>query len=286
MSSELSYDNTAYLAAWENDNNLRKISKTAFAKASHTHNYLPLSGGTLTGAVTCNSTITFGKSDNYGIRTSVDTYCTIGTSDKRFYESYIDRMHGTCICLTSDGSLTSTSYNGELVCGELTANRTYYLPNKGGTIALTNDLKINGDSSYSSGTYIYAPTSAGTTDYILQSNGSGAPEWRTPGLKLVKAGTINAPQSVGQYSGDFVTLPDGSSTGNCGFIIITWAWTVAAAIDIFTAMHTSYNSSIQHFGNSNAKVELSSNKLCIWNGETNGSMFYLVYQIIRTNYNS
>ena len=36
---------------------------------------------------------------------------------------------------------------------------------------------INGVHTYTSSTSIYAPTSAGTSGYILQSNGSGAPSW-------------------------------------------------------------------------------------------------------------
>lgn len=55
-----------------------------------TSTYLPLSGGTLTGSVTCNSSITFGGSDSYGIFTSIDNYCCIGSSSKGFYEGYIN----------------------------------------------------------------------------------------------------------------------------------------------------------------------------------------------------
>jgi hypothetical protein len=36
---------------------------------------------------------------------------------------------------------------------------------------------INGSHSYNSGNTYYAPTSAGTSGYLLQSNGSGAPSW-------------------------------------------------------------------------------------------------------------
>lgn len=39
---------------------------------------------------------------------------------------------------------------------------------------------INGSHSYTSSTSIYAPTSAGISGYILQSNGSSAPSWVSP----------------------------------------------------------------------------------------------------------
>ena len=57
------------------------------APSSHTHDYLPLSGGTVNGP------ITFGKSDSYGIFTSTDNYCSIGSSSAYFYRSYIKNVH-------------------------------------------------------------------------------------------------------------------------------------------------------------------------------------------------
>ena len=57
------------------------------AASSHTHNYLPLSGGTVNGA------ITFGKNDNYGIFTSTNNYCSIGSSSAYFYRAYINHIY-------------------------------------------------------------------------------------------------------------------------------------------------------------------------------------------------
>ena len=51
-SGSLGYGDTSYLAAWNSDGSkIKAISKTAFAQASHTHSYLPLSGGTMTGNI-------------------------------------------------------------------------------------------------------------------------------------------------------------------------------------------------------------------------------------------
>ena len=48
----MSWDNTGWIAAWNADGTkIKALNKNSFAPASHSHNYLPLSGGTLTGTV-------------------------------------------------------------------------------------------------------------------------------------------------------------------------------------------------------------------------------------------
>lgn len=47
----LAYANYTWLAGW-NGYELRAVDKTQFAQASHSHSYLPLSGGTLSGNIT------------------------------------------------------------------------------------------------------------------------------------------------------------------------------------------------------------------------------------------
>jgi hypothetical protein len=41
-----------------------------------------------------NGAIIFGGSDNYGIRTDTDNYCTIGEADYAFFEGYINYLYG------------------------------------------------------------------------------------------------------------------------------------------------------------------------------------------------
>ena len=80
------------------------------APSSHTHDYLPLSGGTVNGAVT------FGKSDSYGIFTSTDNYCSIGSSSKYFYRAYIKNVYANSFMIDSHFSLrpsSSSSTNSE-----------------------------------------------------------------------------------------------------------------------------------------------------------------------------
>lgn len=104
---------------------------------------------------------------------------------------------GTTTTYTSSGGAygsirlygTGATYYGDLNPGtiganSLTANRTWTLPDATGTIALTSDIpsiptiptiSLNGSSTTSAS--FYAPTTAGTSGQVLQSNGSGAPTW-------------------------------------------------------------------------------------------------------------
>lgn len=71
-------------------------------------------------------------------------------------------------------------------------------PKKSGTIALTSDIptsvSINLNGAAVSSPSFYAPTTAGTSGYILKSNGSGAPTWTSATLTDTKntTGTTNS----------------------------------------------------------------------------------------------
>ena len=112
--------------------------------------YLPLAGGTLTGAVTCNSTITFGKNDSYGIRITDNNYCTIGEHDKRFFKSYINYMNTVQMNLCTSGY--DTSEQGYITYN---SNSTTMYNSSGTTINDTVGLDIY---SYSN-LRLYAPKS-------------------------------------------------------------------------------------------------------------------------------
>ena len=79
----------------------------------------------------------------------------------------------------------STAY-AHTIQGAPTAARTLTLPDKAGTVALTSDIptvptiSLNGSSTTSAS--FYAPTSAGTSGYVLTSAGSGAPSWTSGSL--------------------------------------------------------------------------------------------------------
>ena len=76
---ELAYDEFTYLTAWYGYE-LRKIPKTLFATASHTHSYLPLSGGTVSGTITADDL----QSKN-GL-TLTNTYSTADASIKCYWK--------------------------------------------------------------------------------------------------------------------------------------------------------------------------------------------------------
>ena len=59
-SGSIAWADTGWIAAWNADGTkIKALNKSSFAAASHSHSYLPLSGGTITGSVT------FSKSNNY-----------------------------------------------------------------------------------------------------------------------------------------------------------------------------------------------------------------------------
>ena len=99
----------------------------------------------------------------------------------------IIRLYGAAATYYGDlvpGVLGTTSGDGHI-----SANRTWTLPDKTGTVALTSDIPtiptvptitLNGSSTTSPS--FYAPTSAGDNGTILKSNGSGAPTWTSATL--------------------------------------------------------------------------------------------------------
>ena len=98
------------------------------------------------------------------------------------------------------------------------ANRTITLPDKTGTIALTSDvpsISLNGSSTTSAS--FYAPTTAGTSGYMLVSNGSGAPTWAQaiPATSTYNGNTL----TISNQSGLFSVESEGSSNVNGGFSI-------------------------------------------------------------------
>lgn len=86
----------------------------------------------------------------------------------------------------SSQALTNKTYNGYTLgnacsCSIIGGSSAYKI---GTSNSLTTEAKvyyglptINGSHTYSANTNIYAPTSVGTSGYILRSNGSGAPSW-------------------------------------------------------------------------------------------------------------
>lgn len=125
-----------------------------------TSTYFKKAGDTISGATTVNAAITFGANDSYGIFTTTNNYCCIGSIDKCFYRAYINQLYlGKASTATGKIYLYSGShaYRTSISPGtSLTTDRDFVFPNDiGGTIALTSDF----------GKYIYqnsATVAAGT----------------------------------------------------------------------------------------------------------------------------
>ena len=74
--------------------------------------YLMKSGGVISGAVSHNSTLTFGANDSCGLRVAMANYATLGTSSKYFAESYVNKNHSKGIYgISYDAHMTIKTYN-------------------------------------------------------------------------------------------------------------------------------------------------------------------------------
>lgn len=128
--------------------------------------YLPLAGGTLTGALT-----------SQNILPSANNTYSLGSTSAKWSNVYATKftgnLTGTADVATKLGTATkgSTTKPIYLNAGAPTECNTY----AGGTA-----VTLNGSSKSANTASFYAPTSAGTDGYILESNGSGEPSWVAP----------------------------------------------------------------------------------------------------------
>jgi hypothetical protein len=105
-------------------------------------NYLPLAGGTMTG------TIITPSNDDKGLEPKTDNYGQVGSTSKRYYRGYMNTVYSNTIYLGKSSSTTGriimynkgSSNAGTLSSSKLTLDRTWTLPNKDGTLALTSEI--------------------------------------------------------------------------------------------------------------------------------------------------
>ena len=94
-----------------------------------------------------------------------------------------------------------------------TSTKPIYLaagvPTAGSTYAGGTAVTLNGSSKAASTASFYAPTSAGTADYVLKSNGSGAPSWVE---KAPKASAADSAAKLTTARKTYVTLGTASTT--------------------------------------------------------------------------
>ena len=163
---------------------------SAFATAGHTHSYLPLSGGTMTGAI-----ITPGN-DSIVIKPAKNNYDQIGGEGQVFYKiwatNFYGELHGSCNgnaetaskwatarTLTLTGSVTgSVSIDGSgNVSLATTTNHSHsqYLPLAGGTMTGTLTTVTEGTHEYNQG---------------IRINRTATNQWAT--LLIGKSGTATS----------------------------------------------------------------------------------------------
>lgn len=131
-----------------------------YASSNHTHSYLPLSGGTLTGQLNCNSNITSDgyincKALNLFEATTELKYATIGavqrSSDKTYYAhltlgSNYGKVVDSCLTMYDKGG-----YYNRIYPNSTTGNKNIYLPSTGGTLTTSAGKSATYTSSLSSG---------------------------------------------------------------------------------------------------------------------------------------
>lgn len=197
-SAQLAYSDITHLACW-NGYQLRAINKSEFAKANHTHSYLPLSGGTLTGKLTIGSTDINKDLDvkgNIACKNLSAEY--VGASGGSIYAAHFytenpnnggEAVHidydGTIttsgsIVLNNDGGTLTGISNSKGTSSTIAASQKClndnYLPLSGGT--LTGNVTVNAGKSIQLNT-LKIPTSSGGSTYgvgssgqVLKSNGT------------------------------------------------------------------------------------------------------------------
>ena len=123
--SGLNYNDYTWLAGW-NGYELRAVNKSQFATSGHTHSYLPLSGGTLTGALNFNNSTWNTVGDDVYIG-DYDQAGSLGVKGKNGQTNigFVNQSNNYYIKLASPG---------------VTENRTITMPNDSGTMALTKNI--------------------------------------------------------------------------------------------------------------------------------------------------
>lgn len=161
--------------------------------------------------------------DNTGvITTHVNGYSTTASNGKRIYRrnagTYVwpwikDKLSTDTGVNISGNAATATTATKLGTSDVGTSTKPIYLaagvPTAGSTYAGGTAVTLNGSSKAASTASFYAPTGAGTADYVLKSNGSGAPSWVE---KAPKASVADSAAKLTMARKTYVTLGTASTT--------------------------------------------------------------------------
>ena len=157
--------------------------KLALAEITSTVQYYPIIGTGTTASTRQYDTTGFIYIGTNGTTTTVGTAnLTLGNATA---SGTVNNKRGQIYLYGA--STGRTRINTNVTSGTSTVS----FPDKGGTVALTDDIPtvptitLNGSSTTSPS--FYAPASVGTNGYYLKSNGSGAPTWAS--ISIPSAGT-------------------------------------------------------------------------------------------------
>lgn len=170
-------------------------SSITVSKSDHTHSYLPLTGGTLTGSLTVGDK---DANEIISIAGNTSQLKMVAHTNATYIESGNKDFNGnTPLLITGyNGSQGSNLYlNFANIYCRSGSNSYVNLDSGNWSNYITiptlyeRNLGINGTNWTFSSPYntaiptIYAPTSAGTSGQVLVSNGGGAPSWKTLSIK-------------------------------------------------------------------------------------------------------
>lgn len=164
----------------------------------------------------------------------------------------LNTRKGVLNLICEDGNTTAGgAYKASLKATELTANRTLYLPDKGGTIALTTDVvtgvKGNSESSYRKGNVNLTAANIGIADFITEQGTSSSwyyRKWNSGKIEAwtkYDAGSQTPAQWVtGWYYKDItITIPSGIFSATPTHVLATnsgsdYQFSVFAAVPVST----------------------------------------------------
>ena len=202
-SGEIAWADTGWIAAWNNNGTkIKALNKNYFAPASHSHSYLPLTGGTLSGSINFQTIASWptvsgetypinsaglywnGSSDLakifYRVAASDSGHLIIQLGDATDETVVIENTAGTVYAKIGNGGVTANNFYGNATTatkatqdGSGNTITSTYLKRSGGTMTGTLEMQPGGSSVEGGEIHLCASASANTVNGIVLDNYSG-----------------------------------------------------------------------------------------------------------------